>query len=158
MTEYRTLNPVSMRSMRIGYLMMFLIASVAAVACLVLRDTGEGVIYGTYAAGAIAIVILIFAIVFPRIYFDHYRYFISEDRVDVRAGIFFIRHTVVPIERIHQVEVVEGPINRMFGLADVHITTAGGTAQIEYLERDEAERIAEELNMVVDRIVRGQRE
>ena len=73
MTEYRTLNPVSMRSMRIGYLMMFLIASVAAVACLVLRDTGEGVIYGTYAAGAIAIVILIFAIVFPRIYFDHYR-------------------------------------------------------------------------------------
>ena len=97
MTEYRTLNPVSMRSMRIGYLMMFLIASVAAVACLVLRDTGEGVIYGTYAAGAIAIVILIFAIVFPRIYFDHYRYFISEDRVDVRKhpGVQHIHNQVL---------------------------------------------------------------
>ena len=158
MEEYRTLNPISMRSMRIGYLVMFLVAAIAAVACFLLRETEEGVIYGAYAAGSIAIAILIFAAVFPKIYFDHYRYFISEDRVDVRAGIFFIRHTVVPIERIHQVEVVEGPINRMFGLADVHITTAGGTAQIEYLERDEAERIAEELNIVVDRIVRGQRE
>ena len=158
MEEYRTLNPISMRSMRIGYLIMFLVAAVVAAGCFIEHDIVEGVIYGTYVAGAIAIIILVFAIVFPRIYFDHYRYFISEDRVDVRAGIFFIRHTVVPIERIHQVEVVEGPINRMFGLADVQITTAGGTSQIEYLERDEAERIAEELNVVVDRIVRGQRE
>ena len=84
--------------------------------------------------------------------------YISDDRVDVRSGIFFLRHKVIPIERIHQVEVVSGPVNRLFDLADVRITTAGGTANIEYLEREEAERIADELNATVDGIVRGQRE
>ncbi len=157
MSEYRTLNPKSMKSMRIGYLLTFLILTAVAVGCFLYRNTDDNTIYGTYVAGGLAVLFLILAAVFPRIYFDHYRYFISEDRVDVRKGIFFLSHTVVPIERIHQVEVKEGPVNRFYGLADVQITTAGGTAQIEYLEREEAERIAEELNTIVDRIVRGQR-
>ena len=131
MTEYRTLNPISMRSMRIGYLAAFLAMVAGAVICIFISREQHDVIYGAYGFGALALVMLIFAIVFPRIYFDHYRYFISEDRVDVRSGIFFLRHKVIPIERIHQVEVVSGPVNRLFDLADVRITTAGGTADIE---------------------------
>ena len=106
---------------------------------------------------ALAVVMAVLAVVFPKIYYDHYRYFISEDRVDVRRGIIFLTHTVVPLERIHQVEVVSGPINRMYGLADVSITTAGGVAKIEYLETEEAEKIGDELNAIVDAIVKGQR-
>ncbi len=158
MTEYRTLNPKSMKSMRIKYLIAVVICVIVSALCFIERGEDEDVIYGCYASAALAAVILVIAIVFPRIFFDHYRYYISEDRVDVRRGIFFLRHIVVPIERIHQVEVVAGPVNRMFDLADVQITTAGGTADIEYLEKEEAERIAEELNTIVDAIVRGQRQ
>ena len=158
MSEYSTLDPKSMKSMRIGYLIITIILEIAAVACFVLRGQADWVIYAFYVLQALALLMLVITIAFPRIYYDHYRYFISEDRVDVRRGIFFLTHTVVPIERIHQVEVVEGPVNRLYGLADVQITTAGGVATIEYLEKDEADRIADELNVIVDRIVRGQRQ
>ena len=157
MTDYRTLDPKSMRSMRIGYLLMTVIFAIAAVVLFFLRNLHESIIYVCMGVAAIAIVAGIITVVFPRIYYDHYRYFISEDRVDVRRGIIFLTHTVVPLERIHQVEVVSGPINRMDGLADVSITSAGGVAKIEYLETGEAERIADELNAIVDAIVKGQR-
>ena len=143
--------------MRIGYLLATSVFAVAAVVLFFLRDLHEALIYACIGAAALAVLMAVLAIVFPKIYYDHYRYFISEDRVDVRRGIIFLTHTVVPLERIHQVEVVSGPINRMYGLADVSITTAGGVAKIEYLETEEAERIADELNAIVDAIVKGQR-
>ena len=158
MTEYRTLNPKSMKSMRIGYLLMTAVLAIAAVVLFLARDYWSDGVTAAIICAALAAVVLVISMVFPRIYFDHYRYYISEDRVDVRSGIFFIRHVVVPIERIHQVEVVSGPVNRMFGLADVNVTTAGGTSDIRYLDLDEAERIADELNAIVDSIVRGQRQ
>ena len=157
MTDYRTLDPKSMKSMRIGYLLAMMILVIAAVVLFFIRDMHESLIYICIAAAVFAALFAVLAIVFPRIYYDHYRYYISEDRVDVRRGIIFLTHTVVPLERIHQVEVVSGPINRFFGLADVSITTAGGVAKIEYLETEEAERIADELNAIVDTIVKGQR-
>ena len=157
MSDYRTLNPKSMKSMRIGYLFVTAVFAIAAVVLFVIRDMYDALIYVCFAAIALAVLFAVLAIVFPKIYYDHYKYYISEDRVDVRRGIIFLTHTVVPLERIHQVEVVSGPINRFFGLADVSITTAGGIAKIEYLEVDEAEKIADELNTIVDNIVKGQR-
>jgi len=156
--EYRTLNPISMKSMRIGYLLVCFAMVIGAAVCIFVAEREPDAVYGVYAFGTLALITMIITIAFPKIYFDHYRYYISDDRVDVRSGIFFLRHKVIPIERIHQVEVVSGPVNRLFDLADVRITTAGGTANIEFLEREEAERIADELNATVDGIVRGQRE
>lgn len=157
MSEYRTLNPKSMKSMRIKYLIGLFLFLIAAIVLFVIRDMEEYLIYGAIASAVLAVIMAVLAVLFPKIYFDHYRYYISEDRVDVRRGIIFLTHTVVPLERVHQVEVVSGPVNRLFDLADVSITTAGGVAKIEYLENDEAEKIADELNQIVDAIVRGQR-
>ena len=61
---------------------------------------------------------------------------------------------MVPIERIHQVDVSRGPINRAFGLADVMITTAGGSVTIDHLEEDVAEDIAGRLNQSVVRMLK----
>lgn len=157
MSDYRTLNPKSMKSMRIGYLFVSVVFAIPAVVLSVIMGTNDILFYFAILTVVLWIVFAALALIFPKIYYDHYRYYISEDRVDVRRGIIFLTHTVVPLERIHQVEVVSGPINRFYGLADVRITTAGGVAKIEYLEVDEAEKIADELNAIVDNIVKGQR-
>ena len=64
-------------------------------------------------------------------------------------------HILVPVERIHQVEVVRGPINRMFGLSDVVVTTAGGTVKVQFLEDGVAETIADSLNESVIRLLKS---
>jgi membrane protein YdbS with pleckstrin-like domain len=105
-------------------------------------------------ASAGMVLLLIYLIAGPKIYYDRYRYIITADKVDVRYGIVILRHILVPIERVHQVEVSRGPVNNMLGLANVNITTAGGVATISYLELDEAEKIAERLNDLINRMLR----
>ena len=61
---------------------------------------------------------------------------------------------LVPIERVHQVEVSRGPVNSMLGLVEVTITTAGGVATLSYLEVEEAERVAGVLDSLVGRMLR----
>lgn len=106
----------------------------------------------TFAAFAAAFVYLIIG---PPIYYARYRYRIDKDRIDIRKGILIISHTLVPIERVHQLEVVRGPINNLFRLADVTITTAGGIAKIQYLEIPVAEKIADSLNEYITEILRN---
>lgn len=106
---------------------------------------------------AALVLILAYCIAGPIVFYRHYGYIITPEKVDVRKGILVIRRTLVPLERVHQVEVRMGPINNMLGLADVELTTAGGVATIQFLEREDANRIAEELNLLINNMVKDRK-
>ncbi len=154
--SYRRLNRKCMLSMYItnGITYAILLAIFLLLAYFVpaLREPGATPIAILAAAGMV--LLLIYFIVGPRIYYDRYRYMITADKVDVRYGIIVLRHILVPIERVHQVEVSRGPVNNMLGLANVNITTAGGVATISYLEVDEAEKIVERLTELINSMLR----
>ena len=105
-------------------------------------------------AGVIVLLAVIWMIVSPLVRFRRYRYRIAEDRIEITEGIFFIRNTMVPIDRIHQIDIVRGPVDRHFGLAKVTVTTAGGTATMRFLELEKAEDICQTLNCTVTRKLR----
>lgn len=81
----------------------------------------------------------------PIIRYNRYRYAIDDECIDIVEGLFFIKRNIVPIERLHKISVERGPIDRIFGLGKVIVTTAGGDVTIRYLELEKAERIAEAL-------------
>ncbi len=145
---YRALDPICKKSMYLGNLISLIVLGAIFAAAYVYSDS----LFGNFAEiGEIALILLFLAIVVlslvePIITFRRYRYKIDEDKVDIRKGILYITHQMVPLERIHQVDVSRGPINRAFGLANITITTAGGTVTIEYLLDDVAEGIATKLN------------
>jgi membrane protein YdbS with pleckstrin-like domain len=154
--RYRKLNRKCMRSMYIGYGVAYAVLVAAFLALMVLsREAFGSARDAVWTVGIVALVlILAYVVAAPRVFYARYRYLISDDKVDVRYGILVLRHIMVPIERVHQVEVSRGPINNMLGLGHVNITTAGGTATISYLEIDEAEKIADRLNRLVGTILR----
>ncbi len=102
----------------------------------------------------IYVLITSYLIIAPQVFYRRYRYRIDDDKAEIRRGIITITHSLVPIERIHQVEVSRGPINRRFGLANVVITTAGGVLTLEYLDDEVAESIASKLNECVVKLLR----
>ena len=151
---YNFLNPKSKSVMYIKYGIAVAVLIVAAVILFVFRkDVGINDI-AVYAAIAGAAVPSIVLLAMPTIFYRHYRYIVDTEKVDVRSGVFFIRRTVVPIERIHQVQVRTGPLSNRVGLADVWVTTAGGNAVIQYLDREIAESIAEYLKDSINKIIR----
>lgn len=106
----------------------------------------------------LAILILFNAIVSPYFRFHRYRYKIDEECIDIQEGYIFVTREIVPIERLHKMEVSRGPIDRMFGVGKVQVTTAGGDVTIRFLEKEKAEAIAESLMKRVNRIAVEQRE
>ncbi len=153
--EYRRLNRRCMASMYTGYAVLLIVTG--AIVAAVYSAVGEidGPERVRIPLAALYLILLAYCIVAPPVFYRHYRYLIDGEKLDVRRGVIFIRHTFVPIERVMQVEVTRGPINRIWGLADVVVTTAGGTADIQYLNPEEAERVANYLGQVVNRIMRA---
>lgn len=96
-------------------------------------------------------------LIIPYIRYCRYQYCITDECIDVKEGFWFIERNIVPIERLHKVQTMRGPIDRMFGLTKVIVTTAGGDVTIRFLEEAEADKIVMNLQRRVNQIIEIQR-
>ena len=103
------------------------ILSVIVITGLVLAKYFLDVQYIDYVIVSVALV-LINVFVFGYFSFFKKAFALREKDVSYRSGLIFHAITTVPLNRIQHTEVVQGPINRMFDLAAVHIYTAGGSS------------------------------
>jgi len=55
------------------------------------------------------------------------RYRLEGGELVVRSGMIWKRERHIPAERIHGIDLTQGPLHRMLGVAEVRIETAGGT-------------------------------
>ena len=101
---------------------------------------------------AIVVLDIIYLIISPNIRYKRYRYSITEESIDVKEGFLFIQRSIVPIERLHKIVIEKGPIDRIFKLGKVIVTTAGGDVVIRFLEDDKSEFIANSLKKKINEI------
>ena len=151
---YKFLNPKAKMAMYIKSIVAIITLAAVDVLLFVFREDMEMDIIAWYVITAGIVAISLILLIWPAIFYKHYRYIVDTEKADVQRGVLFIRRTVVPIERIHQVQVKRGPISNYLGLADVIITTAGGAASIQYLDYDVAQSVANYLNDTVNKIIR----
>lgn len=88
-------------------------------------------------------------IIYPYLEYIQWAYLITNDRIEIKKGIFFRTHNIIPIGRIQHVNVYQGPIARMFGLSRVEIHTAGCVFHIEGVDNETANEIGEKLRNLV---------
>ena len=69
----------------------------------------------------------------PYFRYHRYRYHIDDECIDIKEGYLWVKHHVVPIERLHKLQTEKGPIDQMFKVAKVKVTTAGGDVTIQFL-------------------------
>lgn len=113
---------------------------------------------GKWISLALAIFTLIDVFVSPYFRYHRYRYSINEECIDIREGYLFVKRHIVPIERLHKLQTSKGPLDQMFKVAKVTVTTAGGDVTISFLEEEKAEKIAETLRKRINEIAEAERE
>ena len=156
---YRRLESRSRGSMYMGNAVVAAILAAIILAFVLQADS----VFAEYAGGvkAVLLALLIACVAYlavsPEVKYRRYRYRIDSDKLEIRKGVVTVTHQMVPVERIHQVDVVRGPVNRLFGLANVTVTTAGGVVTLEYLEESVAEDVASKLNESVVSVLKGRR-
>ncbi|WP_303636895.1 PH domain-containing protein [Stenotrophomonas tuberculopleuritidis] len=70
-----------------------------------------------------------------------YRYRIGSDAITVRSGLLARNRREIPFARIHNVEVRQNPLHRLFGVAELRLESAGGVrpeAEMRVLRLDQA--------------------
>ncbi|WEL17399.1 putative membrane protein, contains bPH2 domain [Halorhabdus sp. SVX81] len=88
-------------------------------------------------------------------YYRRFRYELTEDTFDIESGVLSRRDREIPYRRIQNVDIRQNVVQRLLGIAEVRLETAGGgqtEAQLKYVNREEAGRLQEE----VGRRKRGQ--
>jgi membrane protein YdbS with pleckstrin-like domain len=100
--------------------------SIVVVATLILD---RAVLADTPLAGALPIIAFVIGlasvIFFPAKTYRRLRYRLTDRVLQVTRGWTFHTDTVVPLVRVQHLDVVRGPIDKMFGIATLVVHTAG---------------------------------
>ena len=74
------------------------------------------------------IAISLFALALVRLDFEKRWYVVTDRSLRVREGIVVVREMTVTFANIQNIAISQGPIQRLLGLADLRVDTAGGGA------------------------------
>jgi membrane protein YdbS with pleckstrin-like domain len=85
--------------------------------------------------------------VMPRWRFAVHRWEAAPAAVYTQSGWFDQERRIAPVSRIQTVDTERGPLEQLFGLSSVTVTTASaaGALEIKGLDRDVADRLVDEL-------------
>jgi uncharacterized protein len=98
-------------------------------------------------AAAVALLGAGWVLVLPGWWFRVHRWEATDTAVYARSGFFWQEWRVAPLSRIQTVDTLRGPLQQVFGLATVTVTTASarGAIKIRGLAAEVAADVAEQL-------------
>jgi uncharacterized protein len=99
------------------------------------------------AAGVTAVGLVVFVAIVPLWRYRVHRWEIGPKAVYTRSGWLIQERRIAPISRVQTVDTYRGPVDRLFGLANVTVTTASsaGAVRIVALDSDVADRVVAQL-------------
>jgi membrane protein YdbS with pleckstrin-like domain len=132
----------------IGAAIPWAVLAVAQVVWFVL-DARLGWLHAVVAAATV-IGVVTFVVVAPLWRYRVHRWEVGAQAVYTRSGWLVQERRIAPISRVQTVDTHRGPLARLFGLADVTVTTASsaGAVRIVALDSEVADRIAAQLTDV----------
>lgn len=90
------------------------------------------------------------AVLLPLWWFRTHRWEVTDEAVYVRTGVLRQEWRIAPMSRIQTVDTVRGPLEQLWRLATVTVTTASakGAVRIEGLDHEVAAELAERLTRI----------
>lgn len=100
---------------------------------LFIPDRGGQIVFGVLLAFGLVLMAL-WALWIPA-YCRTLEYSVDADAVRMNGGVFWKRRVTVPYDKITNVDIIQGPMQRMYGIGTVNVQTAGaGGAQGAHAE------------------------
>jgi membrane protein YdbS with pleckstrin-like domain len=103
----------------------------------------------------LAVTVLVAAahlVVMPQWRYRVHRWEATANAVYTQAGWFSQERRIAPISRIQTVDTERGPLEQLFGLSNITVTTASaaGPLRIRGLDRDRAQTLVDELAIAIE--------
>jgi len=146
--EFKNVDKKAVKSWRTARVITFLIflAIFIGVRIFIKNWDETFVLVATIIQGVILLLLALNAFLYPKIEYRQWKYNITEDKIEFYHGIFFVQHTIIPMLRIQHITVNQGPINKLYKIATVSISTAGGVFGLVGLPKETADEICDYIN------------
>jgi len=72
---------------------------------------------------------LIIALIWIPAAYRAIEYFIQQDSVKMKGGVFWRKHVTIPNRKITNVDITQGPFERFLKIGTIHVQTAGAGGQ-----------------------------
>lgn len=146
--EFKNVDKKAVKSWRTARVITFLIflAIFIGVRIFIKNWDETFVLVATIIQGGILLLLALNAFLYPKIEYRQWKYKITEDKIEFYHGIFFVQHTIIPMLRIQHITVNQGPINKLYKIATVSISTAGGVFELVGLPKETADEICDYIN------------
>jgi len=108
-----------------------------------------GGLEGLAVFAAIVVVGIALSVGWQVAYYRRFEYRLTEDTFDIDSGVLSRRAREIPYGRIQNVDIRQNVIQRVLGIAEIRLETAGGgetEAQLRYVSLDDAETVQEEVS------------
>lgn len=131
---------------------------ITGVAVLAIGAGIEAVLYAAEQVNGIAITVaaaiaLWAGLIAPARRFVHWRFALTDRELHVAHGWWLRTHTIVPIGRVQHIDLTQGPIERMCGVATLVLHTAGtehAEVDVPGLARDHAEAVRDRIRAAIE--------
>jgi len=111
------------------WLVVFVILAVGDYLLITLLVDPEARLILGIMASALIVVCLLVLLYLPA-YFRSLEYHVEDEAVTGRKGVFWTKASTVPYAKITNIDITQGPLQRMYGIGNIHCQTAGfGGAQ-----------------------------
>jgi membrane protein YdbS with pleckstrin-like domain len=110
----------------LGFSVQLFVLSSGLVAALAARNTEPAIALGVILS--FLVLGLVASLVTTRIDFELRHYLVGDRSLRVSQGAVIRREVTLSYANVQNIEVVQGPLERLFGIKSVTISTAGGAA------------------------------
>lgn len=159
---YKSLDKKAIAVMRINALISGVIIGIIVIATMyfILTESKEKMVnIITLIIGILILInVLLNIFLYPVIRYNRYKYLVTEEKIEVKKGLFLITRSIIQIKRIQKIELSSGPIDRKFNLSNVNIFTAAGVVDIKFLNSEEAESVVNKVNALLKEKLENQNE
>lgn len=130
----------------------WLVLVVGQVVWLVLDDQARG--WRVLALAVTLVLAVAHLLVMPRWRFRVHRWEATATAVYTQSGWFNQERRIAPLSRIQTVDMERGPLEQLFGLANVTVTTASaaGPLHINGLDHATAEQLIRDLTVATEQV------
>jgi len=125
---------------------IFLIIFIAVYIVAIVFVPKDYLLFLLVSCTVLLLLIAIYTLIFPHLQQKFYRYSIDEEKIIISCGILFRTYTIIPIIQIQDVGTSQGPLQILYKISDVTISTAGSIEVIKCLDQDIAQEIVQTLH------------
>lgn len=134
------LHPDYKKASRIAGVIAHVILAAIIAAYAIIASIQGWILYPAWiAAGLWGLSFVWFVWIEPSLTYRYFAFEVFEEELHIQSGVIYLKHTIVPMNRVQHVETERGPLLRKFGLSQVSVVTAATTHHILAVQEEEAQ-------------------